>query len=161
MNERDQRFMSEALRLAEIAAVADEVPVGAVVVRGETIMGLGSNANIGQSDPTAHAEILALREAGRYDNNYRLPGAELFVTLEPCPMCYAALVQARISRLVYGANDPKGGYTLFYGESGLAQFNHQIEVVSGTMEATCRSVMQAFFKAKRERGKRKWLKGTL
>ncbi len=156
MNELD--FMKEALRLASLAANEDEVPVGAVIIREHTIMGIGSNRNIGLHDPSAHAEINAIRDACTYANNYRIPGATLYVTLEPCPMCFCALIQARISRLVFGAADPKGGYRKFLTPSAIAAFNHQIEVTSGMMEEDCRDLLQRFFREKRERGRRKWMK---
>src|SRR5208282_3883631 len=108
-SEADERWMEEALRLARRAEVADEVPVGAVVVCEEKIVGRGWNQVVSASDPTAHAEIVALREAARTLGNYRLSGCQLFVTLEPCAMCSGAIVHARIARLVFGARDPKAG----------------------------------------------------
>lgn len=150
--------MREALRLADIASANDEVPVGSVIMRGETIMGIGSNHNIAGCDPSAHAEIVALRDACKYANNYRIPGTVIYVTLEPCPMCFAALIQARIERLVFGAADPKGGYRRFFSEAAIDQFNHSMVVQEGLLQQECREKIQSFFNAKRQRGKRKWIK---
>lgn len=142
--------MAEALGEARRAAEAGEVPVGAVAVLGEEIVGRGRNAVIVERDPTAHAEIVALRAAARRLGNYRLAGVTLYVTLEPCPMCVGALLQARVARLVYGAPDPKGGAV-----ESLARllddprWNHTVEVASGVLAAESRAVLQAFFQARR------------
>lgn len=147
---RDESFMREALALAERAEAQDEVPVGAVVVCDGTIVGRGWNQTIGAADPTAHAEILALREAGSTLGNYRLRGCDLYVTLEPCPMCAGALVHARLRRLVFGAFDPKTGaagsvFNLLPGD----RHNHRVEVQGGCLEDHCAERLRAFFRARR------------
>ena len=146
----DELWMEEALRCAQRALQAEEVPVGAVVVCGGRILGRGWNRNITNSDPTAHAEILALREAGAAVGNHRLEGCELFVTVEPCAMCAGAMVHARIRRLVYGADDPKAGAV----HSVMAvlnhpQLNHKIEVRSGVLAGRSAEVLQTFFRNRR------------
>lgn len=156
MDRRNQ--MREALRLAELAANQDEVPVGARILRGELLLGEGFNQNIQSMDPTAHAEIGALRDACRYFGNYRLPEATLYVTLEPCLMCFSALVHARIQTLVYGASDPKAGFSLFLDERALQRFNHRIEILPHVLAEEAAQQIRRFFEAKRRRGKRKWLK---
>jgi tRNA(adenine34) deaminase len=142
--------MEEALRSAQRALEAGEVPVGAVVVCGEQIVGRGWNRNITDSDPTAHAEIVALREAGATVGNHRLADCDLFATIEPCPMCAGALVHARIRRLVYGADDPKAGAvrSVMQVLSNL-QLNHQVEVRSGILAGRCAELLQTFFKSRR------------
>lgn len=157
-SEQDENHMREAMNLAELAAGEDEVPIGALIVRDGVLLGQGYNRNIGSHDPTAHAEIVALREACAYTKNYRLPGATLYVTLEPCPMCFAAIVQARIQRLVFGARDLKGGYRLFLGEADLERMNHQVETAPGLLEGETGDRVSEFFREKRARGKRKWMK---
>jgi tRNA(adenine34) deaminase len=142
--------MEEALRSAQRALEAGEVPVGAVVVCEGRIIGRGWNRNIAGSDPTAHAEIIALREAGATLGNHRLTGCDLFVTIEPCPMCAGALVHARIRRLVYGADDPKAGAV----QSVLQvlnhpQLNHKVEVRSGVLAGRSAELLQSFFKSRR------------
>lgn len=154
---QDHYYMEEALRLAQDAAMKDEVPIGALVARDGGTLGSGFNSNITQHDPTAHAEVIALRNAAGFLRNHRMPGATLYVTLEPCPMCFTALIHARVERLVYGAHDPKGGYTQFFDAAHLARFNHQIQVEAGVLEASCSQLIRDFFKEKRQRGKRKWL----
>ncbi|MDJ0841151.1 MAG: tRNA adenosine(34) deaminase TadA [Acidobacteriota bacterium] len=153
-----ESLMREALRLAEIAAGADEVPVGAVIVKDGLLLGQGYNQNITARDPTAHAEIMALREGCDYYDNYRLTGSTLYVTLEPCLMCFTALVHARVQTLVYGAPDLKAGFSLFLDEAARAGLNHQLEIISGVLEAECVETIQAFFREKRQRGKRKWMR---
>jgi tRNA(adenine34) deaminase len=150
--------MREAMRLAENAAGMDEIPVGAVIYRDSLLLGQGFNRNIESSDPTAHAEIVALREACGYFQNYRLPGAVLYVTLEPCLMCFTALIHARLDLLVYGASDPKTGFTRFLDAPRIAQFNHEMRIVGGVLAEECGQQVRDFFRAKRERGKRKWMK---
>ena len=142
--------MEEALRCAQRALEAGEVPVGAVVVHDGRIVGRGWNRTITDSDPTAHAEVAALREAGATVGNHRLEDCELFVTIEPCAMCAGAMVHARIQRLVYGADDPKAGAV----HSVLAvlnhpQLNHKIEVRSGVLAGRSAEVLQTFFKSRR------------
>ena len=143
-------FMRRALELAREARLRGEVPVGAVVVLDGAIIGEGFNQPIGAHDATAHAEIVALREAGRKVGNYRLTGAVLYVTIEPCQMCVGAMIHARIARLVYGTREPKAGAI----ESAMRahehpSLNHRLEVQGGVMEAECREVMQAFFRDRR------------
>jgi tRNA(adenine34) deaminase len=147
---RDEMFMREALQLARQAEAAGEVPVGAVVVVGEEIAGRGFNQPIGRKDPTAHAEILALREAALRAGNYRLENAELFVTLEPCIMCAGALVQARIRRLVFGGRDLRfGGVRSKFRLADSELLNHQVQVGEGLLAADCVSLLEAFFRLKR------------
>ena len=142
--------MGEALALARAAAERGEVPVGAIVVRDGVIVGRGGNAPIAGSDPTAHAEIAALREAARAANNYRLTGCELFTTLEPCAMCAGAMLHARIARVVYGARDPKSGacgsVIDLFGEPRL---NHHASVTGGVRGDECGKLLPAFFAARR------------
>jgi tRNA(adenine34) deaminase len=147
---RDQRFMREALRLARQAGEAGEAPVGAVVVIGEEIAGRGANSSIALHDPTAHAEILALREAARAAGNYRLTGAEMFVTLEPCPMCAGALVHARIRRLAFAARDLRfGGVRSKFRIADSELLNHRVEVVEGTLAPECVELLKSFFEERR------------
>ena len=153
-----EAYMREAMRLAELAAAQDEVPVGALIMRESLRMGEGYNRNIESSDPTAHAEVVALREACGYESNYRLNDATLYVTLEPCLMCFTAMIHARVGRLVYGAGDPKTGFSRFLDEDALGKFNHRMEIVPGVLETECSDQIRTFFKEKRERGKRKWMK---
>jgi tRNA(adenine34) deaminase len=150
----DTDFMQQALQLAREAAAAGEVPVGAVVVRGGVIIGRGRNAPVGQHDPTAHAEIAALRQAALALGNYRLDGCELFVTLEPCAMCSGAMLHARIQRVVYGAADPKTGAAgsvldLF----GQRQLNHQTQVQGGALAQECGALLADFFQSRREQAR--------
>jgi tRNA(adenine34) deaminase len=142
--------MEEALRAAQRALEEGEVPVGAVVVREGKIVGQGWNRNIAASDPTAHAEVLALRQAGAAAGNHRLEGCELFVTIEPCAMCAGALVHARIRRLVYGADDPKAGAVRSVMQVlNHPQLNHRIEVRAGVLAGRCAELLQVFFKERR------------
>lgn len=147
----DEQWMREALLLADIAASKGEVPVGAVVVLNNVIIGRGWNQPISTNDPTAHAEVMALRDAAKHINNYRLVGADLFVTLEPCSMCAGAMVHARISRLIYGAAEPKAGVAIskqsFFGQDFL---NHQIAIVSGVLAEQSGKKLQDFFQGKRK-----------
>jgi tRNA(adenine34) deaminase len=142
--------MDEALRCAARALNAGEVPVGAVVVCAGRLVGRGWNRNIGDHDPTAHAEIIALREAGRNVGNHRLVDCELFVTIEPCPMCAGAAVHARIRRLIYGADDPKAGAVhsimQVVNHPGL---NHQMEIRSGVLAGRSAEIVQEFFRKRR------------
>jgi tRNA(adenine34) deaminase len=142
--------MEEALRCAQRALEAGEVPVGAVVVYDGRIVGRGWNRNITDSDPTAHAEVLALREAGATVGNHRLEDCELFATIEPCAMCAGALVHARIKRLVYGAEDPKAGAVHSVMQVlNRPQLNHMIEVRSGVLAGRSAEMLQSFFKSRR------------
>ena len=146
----DEEFMREALALAERASEAGEVPVGAVVVRDGRIVGRGSNRPISSKDPTAHAEIVALREAAAAADNYRLPGCELFVTLEPCAMCVGAMVHARIARIVYGARDPKtGACGSIVDLPGVANFNPHGRFEGGVLAQECGDLLRRFFAERR------------
>jgi tRNA(adenine34) deaminase len=146
----DELWMEEALRAAQRALEAGEVPVGAVVVSDGKIIGRGWNRNIGDHDPTAHAEIVALREAGAAVGNHRLAGCDLFVTIEPCAMCAGAMVHARIKRLIYGADDPKAGAVRSVVKLlENPQLNHRIEVHSGVLAGQCAEVLQEFFRGRR------------
>ena len=143
-------MMEEALRAAQRALDAGEVPVGAVVVCDGKIVGRGWNRNLTDSDPTAHAEIIALREAGAAVGNHRLGDCELFATIEPCAMCAGALVHARLKRLVYGADDPKAGAVhsvmQVLNHPGL---NHRMDVRGGVLAGKCAELLQAFFRGRR------------
>lgn len=142
--------MDAALIEARRARDAGEVPIGAVVVLGETIVGRGYNQPISSGDPTAHAEIVAIREAARTVGNYRLTGATLCVTIEPCLMCVGALVHARIGRLVFGATESRTGAVVSTVRGGdLPGHNHRFEFEGGLCEEECRALMQEFFRAKR------------
>lgn len=146
----DEFWMEEALREAQRAQAAGEVPVGAVVVCEEQIVGRGHNRPISSHDPTAHAEILALREAGQRLGNYRLAGCDLYVTVEPCAMCAGAIVHARIRRLVYGADDAKAGAVVSIMRIlENAALNHRVEVTSGVLAGRCMEQVQGFFREKR------------
>ena len=147
----DGRFMRQALTQAAEARQRGEVPVGAVVVLEGAVIGAGFNQPISARDPTAHAEIVALRAAASHLRNYRLAGAVLYVTIEPCQMCVGAMVHARIARVVYGAREPKAGAL----ESAMRahehpSLNHRLEAVGGVLEAECREVMQEFFQSRRQ-----------
>jgi len=143
-------LMRAALAEARAGLAAGEVPVGAVVVVDDAIVAQAHNAPIALADPTAHAEILALREAARKANNYRLPQATLYVTLEPCVMCCGAIVQARLARVVYGAADPKAGAVESrYRLLDDARANHRVDALGGVLAAECGAVLKQFFEAKR------------
>lgn len=148
----DAEFMGEALTLARQAATLGEVPVGAIVVRDGEIIGRGGNQPIGRHDPTAHAEVMALRDAAARLGNYRLPGCTLYVTLEPCPMCIGAIFHARIARVVFGARDPKTGAAgsvidLFAEE----RLNHHADLVGGVRAEECGTLLSEFFAARRQK----------
>ncbi|MDQ1390494.1 MAG: tRNA(adenine34) deaminase [Acidobacteriaceae bacterium] len=146
----DELWMEEALRDAQRGLEAGEVPVGAVVVCDAHIIGRGWNRNISDSDPTAHAEIVALRNAGATVGNHRLAECELFATIEPCSMCAGAMVHARIKRLVYGADDPKAGAVQSIMQVvNHPQLNHHMEVRRGVLAGRCAEVLQTFFKSRR------------
>lgn len=148
-----ERWMRVALDEAQRARDAGEVPVGAIVCIGDEMVGRGLNQPIGSSDPTAHAEIVAIRDAARRLRNYRLTGATVYVTLEPCLMCVGALVHARIGTLVYGAAEPKSGAVVSTVRAGeLPGHNHRFEVVAGVLGDDCRDIVQAFFRERRSRG---------
>ena len=147
----DFDYMGEALAAAREGLAAGEVPVGAVVVgEGGKLLARAFNQPIALHDPTAHAEVLALRQAAALVGNYRLPGVSLYVTIEPCLMCWGALIAARVRRLVFGAADPKAGACMsLYRLPEDDRLNHRIEVVGGVREAECRELMQEFFRARR------------
>lgn len=146
----DELWMEEALRCAQRALDIGEVPVGAVVVRAGEIVGRGWNRNIAEFDPTAHAEIMALREAGNALGNHRLGDCELFVTIEPCAMCAGAMVHARIRRLVYGADDAKAGAVKSVMQLlNHPQLNHKLQVRDGVLAGRCAEVLQTFFRNRR------------
>ncbi|MCX7172506.1 MAG: tRNA adenosine(34) deaminase TadA [Proteobacteria bacterium] len=149
----DRFFMQEALALAREAAACDEIPVGAIVVNPDgVIVGRGFNQPIVRRDPTAHAEIIALRDAALQMNNYRLPGCTLYVTLEPCVMCAGAMLHARIARVVFGADDPKtgacGSVIDVFSEERL---NHHAEIVGGVLAEECGTLLSGFFASRRSR----------
>ena len=147
----DELLMEEALRSAQRALDAGEVPVGAIVVCDGRIVGRGGNRNLTDSDPTAHAEIVALREAGAALGNHRLEGCELFATIEPCAMCAGALVHARLKRLVYGADDLKAGAIRSVMQVlNHSRLNHRMEVRSGVLAGRCAELLQSFFRRRRE-----------
>ena len=148
--EADLQFMQEALAEARSAAVAGEVPIGAVLVHEGKILARSNNRTIRDNDPTAHAEIVAIRESARLLGNYRLADTTLYVTIEPCSMCAGAIIQARIPRLVYGADDPKGGAVRScFDILSNARLNHQVQFESGILAAECAAVLQSFFAERR------------
>ena len=149
--EQDIKWMQHAIKLAKHAASIDEVPVGAVIVKEDQLISEGWNQPITGTDPTAHAEIVALRSAAKVLDNYRLVNTTMYVTLEPCAMCAGALVHARVTRVVYGARDPRTGaagsvFNLLDSE----KLNHQVEVEQGVLEAECGLLLSEFFKNKRK-----------
>jgi len=146
----DALFMRLALEQARAAAAAGEVPVGAILVADGEILASAHNRPIASNDPTAHAEIVALRQAAAATGNYRLPGTTAYVTLEPCPMCAGAFVHARIARLVFAAADPRSGACgSVFDLAGDPRLNHRIEVASGVMEEESAGLLRAFFEARR------------
>jgi tRNA(adenine34) deaminase len=148
--DRDEQFMKLALAEAEKALLAGEVPVGAVVVRGGEVIASAHNGPVGLKDPSAHAEILALRRAAAAEGNYRLAGTTLYVTIEPCLMCAGALIHARVSRLVFGATDPKGGAVVsLYGVLQDGRLNHRVEATGGVLREACSEILSRFFREKR------------
>jgi tRNA(adenine34) deaminase len=149
--ERHQRFMAEALEEARHALQIGEVPIGAVVVQDGEVVGRGFNHPIQAVDPTAHAEIVALRNAAHALGNYRLSGATLYVTVEPCVMCVGAILNARLALVVYGVDEPKFGAIRSLTNAESLMGNHRFEVVAGVREAECRMLMQDFFKSRREK----------
>jgi len=154
MENNDEYWMRLALEQAQRAGAAGEVPVGAVLVRGGELIGAGFNQPIGACDPTAHAEVVALRCAAKQVDNYRLPDSTLYVTIEPCAMCAGALVHARVRRLVFGATEPRAGAIvsttrLLEGD----QFNHRVLVEGGVLASECARIMQDFFRQRRAAGR--------
>jgi tRNA(adenine34) deaminase len=146
----DEDFLREALELAREAERGGEVPVGALVVLDGRVIGRGRNSPIARNDPTAHAEILALREAAAATGNYRLEGSTMYATLEPCVMCAGALVAARVSRLVFGARDLRfGGVRSKFRLADAEVLNHRVEIVEGVLGAECAELLQRFFNSRR------------
>lgn len=149
-SEADTRFMKAAIAEAEVAASTDEVPVGAVIVKGGEMIARGFNCPVQNNDPTAHAEIMAIRAAAVVENNYRLNNTTLYVTLEPCPMCVGAMLHARVSRVVFGAYDPKSGAAgSVLDLCDDRRMNHRIEVNGGLLEEQCGGLLRQFFQRKR------------
>ena len=148
--ELDRQFMQQALEQAKLAALAGEVPVGAVLVRDGQVISRAFNKPISDHDPSAHAEMLALRQAAKSEENYRLPGTTLYVTLEPCTMCAGAILHARLDRIVYGATDPKTGAAgSVLDVFSSKQINHQTSVEAGVMGEECGQLLRDFFKERR------------
>ncbi len=146
----DAGFMRKALAEAAKAAARGEVPVGAVVVRQGRIVARGANRPLRSSDPTAHAEIVALRKAAKKSRNYRLPDCDLYVTVEPCAMCLGAIVQARVRRVVYGATDPKAGAVSSTMSFPFGRLNHEPAVLSGVLAGESAALLRDFFRARRK-----------
>lgn len=158
MNDQDHIWMEQTLKLAQQAAAEGEVPVGAVVVINGEAIGTGHNRSISLCDPTAHAEILALREAAKRIANYRIVDSTLYVTLEPCPMCAGAIVHARIKRLVFGASDPRAGACgSVYNLVQSSHLNHQVQITAGVLSESCGELLRDFFRARRDAGLKKKL----
>ena len=150
--EDHERWMRESLRAAREAQTRDEVPIGSCIVVGEKLLAVAGNRTRTDCDPTAHAEIVALREASRFCGNYRLSAATVYSTIEPCAMCAGALVQARVKLLVYGAPDEKAGAVDSHFQiCGAHHLNHRVEVVKGILESECRELMQEFFRTRRQK----------
>lgn len=147
---RHESFMRLAIDQARRARFLGEVPVGAVLVQANAVVAAGFNQPIRSLDPTAHAEIVALRQAAQALGNYRLPGTVLYVTLEPCLMCVGALLNARVATIVYGAAEPKSGGVVSLLDASRLATNHRFEVVAGVLEEECRQLVQEFFRFKRE-----------
>lgn len=152
-DDADEAFMREAIRQAQIAEQNGEIPVGAVLVRDGTVIGRGATCQIQSNDPSAHAEVLALKDAGRATGNYRLVDSVLYVTLEPCMMCVGSMVHARVARLVYGCLAPKTGVVQSHGNLlEWASHNHRINVTGGVLAEDCSALLTAFFEHKRGGG---------
>ena len=150
ISERDAAMMRLAITQAKMAEQAGEVPVGAVLAREDEVLGVGYNQPIGANDPTAHAEIVALRDAALSERNYRLPGTTLYVTLEPCAMCAGALMHARVARLVIGTREPRAG--VVRSQLGLLDesfFNHRIDILEGVLREECSELLKSFFAQRR------------
>jgi tRNA(adenine34) deaminase len=145
-----EKWMRKAMQLADYAGEQGEVPVGAILVENGKQIGAGHNHPIESNDPTAHAEIVALRNGSQFKQNYRLPGATLYVTIEPCTMCLGALIHARVELLVFGAREPRAGVIVSnLPLAEITHFNHQLEFVEGVLEQECSELMQNFFQRKR------------
>ena len=152
--ELDEYWMRRAMAQAHLAAEMNEVPVGAVLVKDGALLAQGHNLSITSSDPTAHAEIVVLRQASKSCDNYRLPGTTLYVTLEPCSMCLGAMLHARVERLVFAASDSKTGAAgSVIDIPSVPELNHHLSVVSGVLAETCASLLRDFFKSKRQQSK--------
>ena len=150
MNQSDEHWMRHAIALAEKAAAAGEVPVGAVIVKDDELIAEGFNRPITDRDPSAHAEMVAIRAAGELLGNYRLPGTSLYVTLEPCVMCAGAIIHARVERLIFGADDPKAGAVhSVYDVISNPRLNHCLEWTGGVLGEECSHNLRAFFKQRR------------
>ena len=148
---KDEKWMKVAINEAKLAMKENEIPVGSVLVQNEKIIAKAHNQPIGNNDPTAHAEIQLLRKAGKQKENYRLVGSTLYVTLEPCAMCFGAMIHARIERVVFGTSDPKSGVcgsTIDLSSESI--FNHQISFSGGILEHECKNILQSFFKLRRK-----------
>jgi tRNA(adenine34) deaminase len=145
----DEFFMRQALAEAQKSLKKEEVPVGAVLVFEKEIVSRGHNESIAKNDPTAHAEMVAMRKASSKRKNYRLSGCDLYVTLEPCAMCLGAAVHARIRKLVFGATDPKSGAVESVMKFPLERMNHRVEIVGGVLADECSRILRGFFKKKR------------
>lgn len=154
-NKTDIDWMRLAMAEARKAASRGEVPVGAVLVKDGRLLARGHNCPISKNDPTAHAEIVAIRKAARKTGNYRLPESTIYVTVEPCPMCLGAIIQARVKRLVYGTEDPKAGAVISPLRFELSRANHRPEIASGVCREECRQLLQDFFREKRQVKKKK------
>ncbi len=150
-NEKDAYYMAKALALAEKAHAIDEVPVGAIVVRDDNVIGQGWNQPISSCDPSAHAEIVAIRDATKTESNYRIPETCLYVTIEPCTMCLGAIVHARVARIVFGALEPKAG--VLQSNPNEMTFNHSFTWRGGVMQEECSDLIHRFFSERRERKK--------
>jgi tRNA(adenine34) deaminase len=151
-SEEDTAWMEQALEQARLAAAAGEVPVGALVIKEGKVLGLGQNRNLRENDPTAHAEIIALRQAAATLGNHRLTGCVMFSTIEPCSMCAGAMVHARIARLAYGASDPKAGAAGSVVQViNHPQLNHKMEITAGILAGKCAEILQEFFRRKRQK----------
>ena len=150
MMDHDLAYMKEALEEARASAAAGEVPIGAILVHDSRIVARSGNRTIRDGDPTAHAEIVVLREAARVLGNYRLADTTFYVTIEPCSMCAGAMIQARVPRLVYGCDDPKGGAVRScFQVLSHPRLNHQVEIISGVLASECAAIIQSFFAARR------------
>ncbi len=153
-SDRDEHWMREAISAARLAQAAGEVPVGVCIVSGDCVLAVAGNRTRADRDPTAHAEVVALRQAAHKVDNFRLPDAVVYSTIEPCVMCAGALIQARVRRLVYGALDERAGAVDSHFQICDTDFlNHRIDVTSGVLETECRELMQQFFKSRRQKNK--------
>ena len=149
---KDEKWMNAAINEAKLAMIENEIPVGSVLILNEKIISKAHNQPIGNNDPTAHAEMQVLRKAGKQIENYRLAGSTLYVTLEPCTMCFGAMVHARIERIVFGASDPKTGVCgSCINLNNESFFNHKISITGGILDKECSELVRLFFKSKRSK----------